>query len=110
MKAKNEGKITQAEFDNLKVQKLSSMVVTKGPIVQRSYKFIKGGQKQVSSAISKVAVEGGGSFIQLQGHDLRVNDVMGGIAIGNVNSRVLTDGLGQSLFEPLLEGSRACHG
>ena len=50
-----------------------------------------------------MAVEGGGSVIQLQGHDLPVDDVMSGIAVGNVNSRVLTDGLGQSLFEPLLE-------
>ena len=51
-------------------------------------------------------VEGGGSVIQLQGHDLPVNDVMSGIAVGNVDSRVLTDGLSQSLFEPLLEGAR----
>ena len=54
----------------------------------------------------KVAVEGGGSVIQLQGHDFPVDDVMSGIAVGNVNPWVLTDGLGQSLFEPLLEGAR----
>ena len=47
VKAKNEGKMIQKEFDNSKVQKLSSIVVTKGLIVQRSYKFIKRGQKQV---------------------------------------------------------------
>ena len=53
-----------------------------------------------------MAVEGGGSAIQLQGHDLLVDDVLIGIAVGNVNSRVLTDSLGQSLFEALLEGAR----
>ena len=53
-----------------------------------------------------MAVEGGGSVIQLQGHDLPVDDVMSGIAVGNVDSRVLTDGLCQSLFEPLLERAR----
>ncbi len=52
-----------------------------------------------------MAVEGGGSVIQLKGHDLPVDDVMSGIAVGNVDSRVLTDGLGQSLFEPLLEST-----
>ena len=52
-----------------------------------------------------MAVEGGSSVIQLQGHDLPVDDVMCGITVGNIDSRVLTDGLGQSLFEPLLEGT-----
>jgi len=45
-KAENEGKIILTEFDNSKVQKLLSIVVMKGPIVQRSYKFIKGGKSK----------------------------------------------------------------
>ena len=48
VRAKNEGKIIQTEFDYSKVQKLSSIVVMKGPIVQRSYKFIKRRKKQIS--------------------------------------------------------------
>ena len=53
-----------------------------------------------------MAGEGGGSVIQLEGHDLSVDDMMGGIAVRNVDPRVLADGLGHSLFEPLLEGAR----
>ena len=60
----------------------------------KNYKFIKEGQKQDKAQWNKVVVEGGGSIIQLQGHDLPVNDVMSGIAVENVDSRVLTDGLG----------------
>ena len=52
-----------------------------------------------------MVVEGGGSVIQLEGHDLSVDDMMGGIAVRNVDPRVLADGLGQSLFEPLIEGA-----
>ena len=108
MKAKNEGKIIQAEFDNSKVQKLSCKTHScdESANSSKNYKFIKEGQKQDKAQRSKVVVEGGGSIIQLQGHDLPVNDVMSGIAVGNVDSRVLTDGLGQSLFEPLVEGAR----
>ena len=39
-------------------------------------------------------VEGGGSIIHLQGHDLPVNNVMSGITVGDVDPRVLTDDLG----------------
>jgi len=51
-------------------------------------------------------VEGGGSIIQLQGHDFPINDVVSGIAVGNVDPRIHADNLGQSLLESLLEGAR----
>ena len=40
-----------------------------------------------------MALEGVASVIQLQGYDLPVDNMMSGIAIRNVDSRVFTDGL-----------------
>ena len=51
-------------------------------------------------------VEGGGSIIHLQGHDFSINDVVSGIAFGNVDPQIHADSLGQSLLESLLEGAR----
>jgi len=51
-------------------------------------------------------VEGGGSIVQLQGHEFSINDVVCGIAVGNVDPRIQADSLGQSLLESFLEGAR----
>jgi len=49
VKAKNEGKIIPAEFDNSKVQKLSCKTHScdESANSSKNYKFIKEGQKQV---------------------------------------------------------------
>jgi len=49
VKAKNEGKIIHAEFDNSKVQKLSCKTHScdESANSSKNYKFIKEGQKQV---------------------------------------------------------------
>ena len=51
-------------------------------------------------------VEGGGSIVQFQGHDLSINNVVSGVAVGNVDPRIRVDSLGQSLLESLLESAR----
>ena len=51
-------------------------------------------------------IEGGGSIIHLQRHDLSINNVVSGIALGNVDPWVHADCLGQSFLESLLEGAR----
>ena len=50
--------------------------------------------------------EGGGSIVYLQGHDLSIDNVVSGIAAGNVNPRIRADRLSQSFLEPLLESTR----
>ena len=51
-------------------------------------------------------IEGGGSIVYLQRHDLSINNVVSGIAAGNVDPRVHADCLGQSFLESLLESAR----
>ena len=48
-------------------------------------------------------IEGGGSIVHFKGHDFSINNVVSGIAVGNVDSRIHADSLGQSLLESLLE-------
>ena len=47
-----------------------------------------------------------GSVIQVHGHDLPVDDMVCGVAVRNIDVRVLAGRLGQSLLEPLLESTR----
>ena len=51
-------------------------------------------------------IEGGGSVVYLQRHDLSINNVVSGIAAGDVDPWVHGDRLGQSFLESLLEGAR----
>ena len=51
-------------------------------------------------------IEGGGSVVYLQGDDLSINNVVSGIAAGNVNPRIRADCLSQSFLESLLESTR----
>jgi len=50
-------------------------------------------------------IEGGGSIVHLQGHDFSINNVVSGIAVGNVDPRIHANSLGQSLLESLLESA-----
>ena len=47
-----------------------------------------------------------GSFIQVHGHDLPVDDMVCGVAVRNIDARVLAGRLGQSLLETLLKRPR----
>ena len=53
-----------------------------------------------------MAVEGSVSVVEVKGDNLPVDDVMGRITTRDVDPRVHTGGLSQSLLEPLLEGGR----
>ena len=50
-------------------------------IVQKIYMFIQVGRNKYTVQRVRMAVEGGGLVIQLEGHDLSVDDMMGGIAV-----------------------------
>ena len=51
-------------------------------------------------------IEDGGSVVYLQRHDLSIDNVVSGIAAGDVDPRVHADWLGQRFLESLLKGAR----